>query len=416
MSVSEKDILIVGAGILGLSSAWYLAERGAKVTVVDREPLKDAASCGNAGLISLGHPPLTRPGVSVQGIKWMFNKQSPLYIKPRLDGDLARWLWTFHRHCNQTHYEGTMEVLCELGRLSADCFEQILSETEIDCDWQRQGWDDVCMHESSLDHAEEEAQILKRFGFDSERVTGDELRADAPAYTDDVVGAIRFEDSATLSPQAFIAGLARELQNRGVTIRTDCTVETLLKRHDRVEGVRLAGGEELTADATVLAAGVWSDKLARAIGLRIPMQPARGYHRDVVGLDTMPPRGCVLNETFIAVSPFHDTLRLAGTLELSGFDAPWLGDRLAHLTKAGGTYIHGVEAATVTQEWAGYRPCTADGMPVVGAVPRMPGLFVGTGHAMMGMTLGPASGKLIAEAIYDETPALESPLLAAARY
>ena len=190
MSASERHILIIGAGILGLSSAWYLQKRGARVTILDREPIKDAASCGNAGLISLGHPPLTRPGVSIQGLKWMFDKRSPLYIKPRLDGDLARWLWTFHRHCTQKHYEGTMEVLCELGRLSADCFESILAETEIDCDWQRQGWDDVCLHESSLEHAEEEARILKRFGFHSERVDGDTLRAEAPAYTDAVCGAM----------------------------------------------------------------------------------------------------------------------------------------------------------------------------------------------------------------------------------
>ncbi|MEC8734165.1 MAG: FAD-dependent oxidoreductase [Planctomycetota bacterium] len=416
MSAQERHILVIGAGILGLSSAWYLLERGARVTILDREPIRDAASCGNAGLISLGHPPLTRPGVSIQGLKWMFDKRSPLYIKPRLDGDLARWLWTFHRHCTRSHYEGTMEVLCELGRLSADCFESILAETAIDCDWQRRGWDDVCLHESSLDHAEEEAGLLARFGFHSERVDGDTLRAEAPAYTDAVRGAIRFEDSATLSPQAFTAGLARELEARGATIRTDCTVETILLRGDRVEGVRLEDGEELTAEATVLAAGVWSDQLARAIGLRIPMQPARGYHRDLVGLESMPPRGCVLNETFIAVSPFHDTLRLAGTLELSGFDAPWLDDRLAHLTTAGSRYLRGVDTATVTQEWAGYRPCTADGMPVVGAVPRRPGLYVGTGHAMMGMTLGPASGRLIAEAIYEQAPALDSPLLAAARY
>ena len=416
MSASERHILIGGAGILGLSSAWFLQKRGARVTILDREPIKDAASCGNAGLISFGHPPLTRPGVSLQGLKWMFDKRSPLYIKPRLDGDLARWLWTFHRHCNQPYYEQTMQVLCELGHLSAECFESILSETEIDCDWNRQGWDDVCMYEQTLDHAEEEASMLTHFGFESERIDGDSLRKEAPIYTDSIVGAIRFKDSATLSPRAFTAGLARELTAQGVEIRTGCTVEGLLKRGERIEGVRLETGEELSAEATVLAAGVWSDQLARTVGLRIPMQPARGYHRDVVGLDSMPPRGCTLNETFIAVSPFHDTLRLAGTLELSGFNAPWLKDRLTHLTEAGGTYLRGVDTATVTQEWAGFRPCTADGMPVVGAVPRLPGLFVGTGHAMMGMTLGPASGKLIAEAVYDETLALESPLLAAARY
>ena len=226
MSVSEKDILIVGAGILGLSSAWYLAERGARVTVLDREPIKDAASCGNAGLISLGHPPLTRPGVSVQGLKWMFDKRSPLYIKPRLDGDLARWLWTFHRHCNQTHYEGTMEVLCELGRLVADCASNRFSpRPRSTATGSSRGWDDVCMHKSRASTTPRRRRRSSvTSGFIRSASTATNFAPGAP-YTDDVVRRDPFEDSATLSPQAFIAGLARELQARGVTVRTDCRQE-----------------------------------------------------------------------------------------------------------------------------------------------------------------------------------------------
>ena len=414
--MQPADILVVGAGILGLSSAWYLQQRGAKVTILDRDVIGESASCGNAGLICFGHPPLTRPGVSRQGLKWMFDKRSPLFVKPRLDGDLARWLWTFHRHCTRSHYERSLTVLCELGRLSAASFEEILGETQIQCDWHREGWDDVCLHESTLDTIEEESRLLGQLGFRSERIDGDALRADAPAYTEQVSGAIRFEDSATLSPHAFTVGLAEELRMRGVNIRTDAHVATLLARDGRVEGVRLDTGEELSATATVLTAGVWSDTLAASIGLRIPMQPARGYHRDLVGLEHLPPRGCVLNETFIAVSPFHGTLRLAGTLEIAGYNQPWMNDRLEHLTRAGGLYLSGADEAEVAHEWAGYRPCTADGMPVIGANRKHPGLFIGTGHAMMGMTLGPASGKLIAEAVFEETPSLESPLLSASRF
>ena len=416
MSAQGKDIVVVGAGILGLSSAWYLEEAGARVTILDRAPIGDSASCGNAGLICFGHPPLTRPGVSRQGLKWMFDPRSPLFIKPRLDGDLFRWLWTFHRHCNTPHYERSLEALCELGRMSANCFEEILDATSIDCDWQRCGWDDVCLHAETLDKVEKEAALLARLGYESERISGDELRADAPAYTEEVAGAIRFDDSATLSPRAFTQGLAEALQQRGVAIRTDATVASLVEHGDRVAGVRLDTGEELTADATVLTAGVWSDTLAGSIGLRIPMQPARGYQRDLVGLEHLPPRGCVLNETFIAVSPFHGTLRLAGTLEIAGFNQPWLVDRLEHLTMAGGRYLRGADTAEIASEWAGYRPCTADGMPVIGGVPRHRDLFIGTGHAMMGMTLGPASGKLIAECVLDTTPSLESPSFAASRF
>lgn len=416
MTGADRTILIVGAGVVGLSTAWHLVERGAKVRVIDREPIADGASCGNAGLICFGHPPLTRPGVSVQGLKWMFDRRSPLYIKPRLDGELLRWMWAFHRHCTRRHFDRCMDVLCALGGLSATCFESMLEATAIDCDWRRSGWDDVCLLESSLDHAEAEARHLEPFGYRARRIDGAALQAESPAWRSGLAGAIRYEDSATMNPHAFTAGLARELVARGVELREDCTVAGFLRSGDAIEGVRLDTGEVLPASHTVLTAGVWSDSLARGLDLRIPMQPARGYHRDLTGLEHVPRLGCVLNETFIAVTPFHDTLRLAGTLELAGFNAPWLEDRLEHLTEACGRYLNGIERGEITGEWAGYRPCTPDGLPVIGAVDAHPGLHVGTGHAMMGMTLGPGTGRLLAESILGETPSYASPLLAPDRF
>ena len=416
MADREPPILVIGAGILGLSTAWHLVERGAEVLVIDRDRISDGASSGNAGLISFGHPPLTRPGVSIQGLKWMFDRTSPLYIKPRLDAELLRWMWSFHRHCNQRHFERCMEVLCALGGLSATCFESMLADTNIDCDWRRSGWDDVCMFDSTLDHAEEEAALLEPFGYRSRRIDGDTLRAENPVWKSSVSGSIRYEDSATVNPHAFTAGLARELAARGVRFRHDCTVASLVERGDAIIGVRLDSGEEIEATSTVLTAGVWSDTIARGIDLRIPMQPARGYHRDLGGLEHVPSLGCVLNETFIAVTPFHDTLRLAGTLEIAGFNAPWLEDRLGHLTDACGRYLNGIDDAVVTSEWAGYRPCTPDGLPAIGRVTTHEGLFVGTGHAMMGMTLGPGSGRILAETILGETPSYESGMLSPMRF
>ena len=134
MAMTDPPILIIGAGVLGLSTAWHLTERGARVLVIDRDRIADGASSGNAGLICFGHPPLTRPGVSIQGLKWMFDQRSPLYIKPRLDGELLRWMWSFHRHCTKRHFDRCMEVLCALGGLSAECFESMLETTSIDCD------------------------------------------------------------------------------------------------------------------------------------------------------------------------------------------------------------------------------------------------------------------------------------------
>lgn len=418
MATREQPVIVVGGGIIGLSTARALHQRGVACTILDQEPIRDGASCGNAGLIVYGHPPLTRPGVSVQGLKWMFDRNSPLYIRPRLDGDLARWLLTFHRHCRKPHFEASLAVLAHLGWETARAFDEILEDTSIDCDWRPTGWLDVCLDAKNLDEAEQEIEHLAPFGYSAERLDGDALRSTDPAFGEAVAGAIRWDQSATMDPMAFMAGLRRSLVAEGVTIRegADAGVERLIVEDDRIVGVVLATGEVLHADRVVLAAGTWSGPLAATAGVDVPMQPARGYHRELTGLSSVPSVGGVFRETFIAFTPMFDRLRLAGTLEITDFGRPWTRSRLENLTRAARPYLDGVETGEVTAEWAGYRPCTPDGMPMIGEIPWARGLVVATGHAMMGMTLGPITGRLVAEIVCDGAPSIESPLLDAARF
>ena len=415
---SRDRVVIIGGGIIGLASAWWLDRRGVPCMVLDQSTPGDSASHGNAGQIVYGHPPLTRPGTSWRGLRWMFDDESPLLIRPRLSGDLLRWLWTFHRHCTSRHFDRCMEVLARLGWETARGFDLMLEDGAIKCDWRPSGWLDVCLESASLEEATTEIDHLAPFGYHGAPIDGDALRAEDPAFTDEVAGAVRYEESASLDPWAFMIALRRVLSQRGVVFREGdgAGVERIATREGRLEGVVLSTGEMIASRRVVIAAGTWTGPLAATVGLDVPMEPARGYHREILEMDPMPRLGGVLRETYIAVTPMFDRLRLAGTLELAGLDRPWSQRRIDHLTRAAGRYLKGIPAATLGEAWAGYRPCTPDGMPLIGEIPWMPGVVVATGHAMMGMTLGPITGRLVSETICDGQPSIENPLLRADRF
>ncbi len=416
--MSKQPIVIVGGGIVGLSTAYELSERGHDVIVLDREMIHDSASCGNAGMLSIGHPPLTRPGVSVRGLKWMLDPTSPLYIRPRLDPGLISWLWTFHQHCNQGHLNRCMVTLCQMGWRSLDRFERTIDAESIDCGYRRTGWLDVVLHEENMDAAEAEAAMLAPQGFTHERLDGAALRAMSPCFTDEVAGAVLHKDSANIDPRAYTKGLARALERRGVRVLTGPAWDATGLERDgtgRATGVVCANGTVVSGASVVLAAGVWSTSLAADVGLDLPMQGARGYHVQLDGMPAVPATACVLHETFIAVTPMGGRLRLAGTLEISPLDAPPMPRRLAMLADGARAYLRGTDHARASEHWSGWRPCLADGMPAIGWVPGVEGLMLATGHAMLGMTLGPVTGELVADLIDGRRPSIDLSMVEPAR-
>jgi D-amino-acid dehydrogenase len=424
----SKHIVVVGAGIVGASTAWHLAKMGYRVTVVERAANAEialGASGGNAGLLSIGHHPLTRPGASLRGIKWMFSRTAPLYIKPRLDRELLTWLWNFHLHCNERHLARAMKCLAAMGWQTLDILENMLQEEQIRCDYARDGWLDVVMKPENMAHAQAEAQSLEQFGFRWQRYDQAELLQREPCLRENVAGAIHMKDSAHCAPHDLIGGLVAALPKHGVTVRFETTVKNFRQtRSGTITAVQLENGETLLADGVVIAAGVWSDALARLVGVKIPMQGARGYHMQLDypsdNAPAAPSTGMVLHETFVAVTPMkHDgksQLRLAGTLEIAPLGEPWMNERLAMLMKGSDAYLRGIEAMTPIARWAGYRPCTSDGLPIIGGVRNKPGLYIATGHAMMGMTLGPVTGKAMAQIIAGEKTCVDVSALDAHRF
>ena len=211
-------------------------------------------------------------------------------------------------------------------------------------------------------------------------------------------------------------GLADALPRHGVNIRTGVTVAGIERdAKGKCIGARLSTGEIVHGENVVLAAGIWSSELAKSAGISVPMQPARGYHVQLDGVPQLPVTGGVMHETFVAYNPMGNQLRLAGTLEIAPVGRPWMRRRLNALIAGARKYLHGIDSGRVTAEWAGYRPCTADGMPVIGFAKSTPGLYIATGHAMMGLMLGPVTGRIIAADICGQTQSIDPEILAAVR-
>jgi D-amino-acid dehydrogenase len=399
--------LVVGGGIVGLSAAWYLARRGAEVRVVTDGDPAQGASAGNAGILALGHLPLPGPGVQWRALRWMLDPRAPLHIAPRLDLALLTWMWRFHAACRADRLRRAMGTLIPLGRLSLAAWEEILDETGIDCRWRREGYHAVYLTERGRRAAEAEASLLAGMGIRVRSLAGDELRAEDPAFRDEVRGAVHYEESVSLDPALLPGRLAEALVARGVEVRHGARAAGVLVEGGRCRGVRLADGQEILADETVLAAGVWTAQLARTAGLSLPMQAGKGYHLELGRPARCPRRPCVLCESMVAVTPLADRLRLAGTVELSGVNLTLRRERLTMLRRGAARYLRGTEEPAERGSWCGLRPLTADGLPVIGPAPGVRGLYAATGHAKMGMLLGPGSGRLVAESILDGRPSLD---------
>jgi D-amino-acid dehydrogenase len=404
---SGSRTIVLGAGIVGLSAAYFLARRGAPVTVVEREAIGEGASCGNAGIIAPGHPPLPRPELLSRIPRLLLDRRGPVYVALRLDPALPGWMWSFLLACRKRRYERSLDILAALGRAAGTCFREIVEEEGIDCEYHPRGWLEVFRTERALEKARRDADHLRRFGYPVDELSGNDLREREPAFLEEVHGALHYRDAAFANPAAFVRGLAAAAEGQGAKLVTGAEVTGIRIGGGRFRGVDLAGGRHLEGERLVLAAGAWTTELARGIGLRIPMQAGKGYHVNLGGTGIRPSTTCVLAEVFVAVTPLSGGLRLAGTVELSGLNLRMVERRLDRLASGARSYLRGIEGARVESTWCGLRPLTADGLPVVGWAPGVQGVFVATGHAMMGFLLGPLTGKLTSQALLDESPSMD---------
>ena len=410
MRSTDRHTIIIGGGVIGVCCAYYLAKRGARVTLLEREQVGRAASFGNAGSITPDHPPINKPGRVQQALKSLLHPLSPLYVAPKPDPALARWLWTFSRTCTERHLELAMTALAPLGRTSRCLFDELIETENLKCYFRRDGYYEVYLTERGWESARKEAAMVSRFGFHPEVMTGGALCEREPALNAHVVGGVFHPEAASINPYQFVLEMAQRAKNFGTESFIGREVAVLRTIGDRVCGVEMRDGEVMESDSVVLAAGAYGAPLLRKVGIDFPLQPAKGYHRDCTSATSesdLLQHACVLGENMVFCTPMDGFVRFAGTLEFSGVNHEIRRPRLEQITKASTRYLKTMAGAVIRSEWCGLRPCLPDGLPAIGPLSRFSGLFVATGHAMMGLTLGPATGKLIAECVLDGSSSLD---------
>jgi D-amino-acid dehydrogenase len=300
-----------------------------------------------------------------------------------------------------------MDVLAAHGKPAGEVFRRLVEDESLDCEYQPRGQYDVFLSEDGMRGGEEEAELMRGYGYEVELVDGDELRRREPAFRDEIVGAALYPERAFCNPGRFVVEMAERARNAGAEMRSGSTVERLLITDDRCAGVELEGGERIEADRVLLAAGIWSSALAKQIDIRLPMQAGKGYHLNLTAPEPYLQTGCVCAERYVAVTPMAGGLRLAGTLEFSGINHEIVQKRVDMLRLGAARYLRGIEQAEPLSTWCGLRPCTADGLPVVGWAPNVGDLFLATGHAMMGFLFGPLTGQVACGCLLEEPPSVD---------
>ena len=415
----SKHVVVIGAGVIGLCTAYYCARRGHRVTVIDRESEQhEGCSYGNAGLVVPSHfVPLAAPGMVALGLKWMWNPESPFYIKPRFDAGLLNWAYKFWRAANAEHIKQCAPLLRDLNYASRALFEEFADSFGNDFGLVKRGLLVLCKTQRTLDHEAGFAEQANQLSVPAEVLDAKQTAERDPGIRMDVAGSVYFPKDCHLTPARFMARLKQQFSKFGIAIQWNKEVTGFAHNGSRLALVQTSK-DGIEADEFVLAAGSWSSELTRPLGLKIPMQAGKGYSLTIPKPRELPQLSSILTEARVAVTPMDGSLRFAGTMEIAGFNQEINPVRVQGIIKSVQKYLPEFTPQDFenVKPWCGLRPCSPDGLPYVGRTRCFGNLTVATGHAMMGLSLGPITGKLASEIISGEKPSFDLTLLNPDRY
>ncbi len=402
-----RHVLIGGAGAVGLCCALFLRERGYEVTVVERDSASgDGCSFGNAGMIVPSHfTPLAAPGAIGLGLRWLLDPGSPFYIRPRLDPALAVWILHFLRAANREHVDRAGPVLRDMLIASRELYEQLADRCDNGFGLVKRGLLMLCRTRAGLEEETRAARRARDLDLPVEIVSSSRAAELDPGITMDISGAVFYPLDCYLDPRLLMRKLTELVIGAGVTIRWSTQIVGW-----RTSGVRIAAAAtsqgDIEADEFVLAAGSWSAEVARMLDCRLPLQAGKGYTFTVPNPPQLPRLCSILSEAHVAVTPVGSSLRIGGTMELAGLDRSVSLKRTQAIAAAAARYFPALRAQDIAQvrPWAGLRPCSPDGLPYIGRFARYSNLCVAAGHAMLGISLAPITGQLVAQVLAGERP------------
>lgn len=402
-------VTIIGGGVMGRCTAYYAARRGFRVTLIDRHP-PDHPGCstGNAGYISPSHfVPLASPGVAALALRWMLSPESPFYVRPVPNPDLLGWGWRFLRSATQDHVRRSAPVLRDLTLASRDRFRELAAESGDAFSLVERGCLMLCATEHALEEERGVGEEGRRLGLRVEMLGPSDLRALEPALCINAAGAVHFLDDCHVTPHLFLSTLLERNRELGVRTLWGCEVTGFGQSGGRITAVKTTGGD-VQGDQVVVTGGAWTSRLLRPLGVRLPLQAGKGYSLTLERPAVLPAHPMICVEGRLAVTPFAGALRFGGTMEVTGLDETVNPARIRGILKSVERYVPQFtpEVFSGVPHWVGLRPLSPDGLPYIGRVPPWENLLVGTGHAMMGVTLAPVTGTLLADLLAGAPSAL----------
>ncbi|MDR0218588.1 MAG: D-amino acid dehydrogenase [Enterobacteriaceae bacterium] len=413
-------VLILGSGVIGVTSAWYLAQEGHEVIVVDRQQsAAEETSAGNAGQISPGYAtPWGAPGIPLKAVKWMFQRHAPLAIRP--DGSLfqLRWMWQMLRNCDADHYAMNKSRMVRLAEYSRDCIKQLRADTGIQYEGRQGGTLQLFRTNKQFDNAASDIAVLEQEGVPYQLLTPEQLASIEPALahvSHKLTGGLQLPNDETGDCQIFTKELAKMAEKAGVKFVFNRQIKQILADGNKITGIQCDDGI-MTADQYVIAMGSYSTELLKEF-ITIPVYPLKGYSLTMPVMDeARAPVSTVLDETYkIAITRFDDRIRVGGMAEVVGFNLDVRKTRCETLKMVVDDLYHKGGNIAEASFWSGLRPMTPDGTPIVGAT-KYPNLYLNTGHGTLGWTMACGSGKLLSDLISGKTPEIAADDLSVSRY
>lgn len=399
----SKKVIIIGGGIIGLCSAYYLNKAGFEVTVVDQSNMDSGASYVNAGYLSPSHfIPLASPGVMKKGLKWMFDASSPFYMKPRLNSDFLKWVLAFNKSCNIKHVEKSIPAIKQITLLSQSLYDEIKRDEHFTFHLEKKGLIMLCQTEKMLEEEVKIAEVAQLEGLDAREINLSELKELEPHININALGATYYGCDSHSTPHEFMSEMKSWLISHGVTISQNERVEDLEIINNKIQSVK-TNRRKLKADEIVLAAGSWSHILSKKLGINLLLQAGKGYRINSFK-STHVSRPAILAEAKVAVTPMNGFTRFAGTMEIAGINGKINAVRVEAIANAVTKYYPDIQISNEEkcEATSGLRPVSPDGLPYIGKSLKCKNLTIATGHAMMGWSMGTATGKLVSEIILDK--------------